>query len=191
MIAASLATYGFKRRLVYRGYVSKELWPRRGITAGSPFATGDLWLVCSDLMHQIFELFPKVVFGVHVDDTQGEQQEEVVEMLRLVHERVQEGMRDQAELMVSHPKTAALASTQGLADKIAIAIGFPAGVVVCKKFGVDYRLFGSGQGTTTPVVGGESRGESLHATRPRGAKKRAPCTKKRESRQWRLSPARK
>ena len=107
VIAASLATYGFRRRLVYRGYVSKELWARRGITAGSPFAIGDLWLVCSDLMHQIFELFPKVVFGVHVDDfsysTEGEQQEEVVEMLRLVHERVQEGMRDQAELMVSPP----------------------------------------------------------------------------------------
>ena len=86
VIAASLATYGFRRRLVYRGYVSKELWPRRGITAGSPFATGDLWLVCSGLMHQIFELFPKVVFGIHVDDfsysTEGEEQEDVVEMLR-------------------------------------------------------------------------------------------------------------
>ncbi len=89
VIEASLATYGFRRRLVYTGYVSKELWPRRRITAGCPFATGDLWLVCSDLMHQIFELFPRDVFGVHVDDlslsTAVEEQEEVVEMLRQVH----------------------------------------------------------------------------------------------------------
>ena len=55
VIAAGLATYGFKRRLVYKGFVSKELWAQRGITAGSPFATGDLWLVCSDMMHAIFE----------------------------------------------------------------------------------------------------------------------------------------
>jgi hypothetical protein len=45
VIAASLATYGFRRRLVYKGYVSQEVHPRRGTTARSPFATGDLWLV--------------------------------------------------------------------------------------------------------------------------------------------------
>jgi hypothetical protein len=90
VVAASLATYGFKRRLVYKGFVSKELWPRRGITAGSPCATGDLWLVCSDLMHQIFEQFPQVVFGIHVDglsySADGDEQEKVVELLHQVHE---------------------------------------------------------------------------------------------------------
>ncbi len=68
VIAASFATYDFKRRLVYKVHVSKELWPRRGIIAGSRFATGDLLLVYSDLMHQVFEVFPSVAFGIHADD---------------------------------------------------------------------------------------------------------------------------
>ena len=68
----------------------------------------------------------------------------MVELLLQVHTGVQEGMRDQVELMISHPKTAALASTQELAEKIAVAIGIPAGAVMCKKLGVDYRLFGGG-----------------------------------------------
>ena len=70
--------------------------------------------------------------------------------------------------MVSHPKTAALASSQGLADKIAEAIGIPEGVVVCKKLGVDYRLFGGGQGTPTPAAVGTGRGVGPQAKRPRG-----------------------
>ena len=56
--------------------------------------------MCSDLMHQIFELFPTVLFGVHVDDlsysAEGGDQEEVVELLGQVHMKVQEGMRDQS-----------------------------------------------------------------------------------------------
>jgi hypothetical protein len=131
VIAASLATYGFKRRLVYTGYVSKELWPRRGITARSPFATGDLSLVCSDLMHQIFEQFPQVIFWVHVDDlsysTDGEDQDTVVDILQQVHAQIQDGMRDQVELMMAHPKTSALASSEEMAVKLARAIGIPKG----------------------------------------------------------------
>ena len=110
-------------------------------------------------MHQIF--FPTVVFGVHVDDlsysAEGVEQEEVVGLLLQVHTKVQEGMRDQVELMVSHPKTAALASTQELADKIAVAIGIPAGVAMCKKLGVDYRLFRGGLGTPTSTKQKEGR----------------------------------
>ncbi len=56
-----------------------------------------------------------MVFGVHVDDlsysAEGGEQEEVVELFVQVHTKVQEGMRDQVELKVSLPKTAALAST--------------------------------------------------------------------------------
>ena len=41
--------------------------------------------MCSDLMHQIFEQFPQVVFGIHVDDlsysTDGEDPDQVVDML--------------------------------------------------------------------------------------------------------------
>ncbi len=51
--AASLATHGRKSRLVYKWYVSQEVQPRRGISAGSPFATGDLRLVCSDFAREI------------------------------------------------------------------------------------------------------------------------------------------
>ena len=54
-------------------------------------------------------------------------------------------MRDQVELMVAHSKTTAVASSEEMAHKIAQAIGIPKGVVVCKKLGVDYRLFGGGE----------------------------------------------
>ena len=130
VIAASLATYGFKRRLVYKEYVSKELWPRRGITRDS----GDLWLVCSDLRHQIFEQFTQVIFGVHVDDltysTDGEDQDTVVDILQQVHVKLQDRMREQVELMVAHPKTTAVGSSEEVANKLAQAIGIPKGVLM-------------------------------------------------------------
>ena len=139
VIAASLATYGFKRRLVYKEYVSKELWPRRGITADSPFATGDLWLVCSDLRHQIFEQFTQVIFGVHVDhrsySTDGEDQDTVVDILQQVHVKLQDRMREQVELMVAHPKTTAVGSSEEVANKLARAIGIPKRRVDVKKAG--------------------------------------------------------
>ena len=37
VVAASLATYAFRRRLVYKGFVSKELWPLRRINCRLPF----------------------------------------------------------------------------------------------------------------------------------------------------------
>ena len=45
-----------------------------------------------------------------------------------VHEKVQDGMRDQVELMVAHAKTTAVASSEEMACKIAQAIGITQGV---------------------------------------------------------------
>ncbi len=99
VIAASLATYGFRIRLVYRGYASHELNPRKGITARSPFATGDPWFVCSDFMHKIVEQLPEIRFGIRVDglsySAEDEDENKLVDELVTAHERVQTGMRDE------------------------------------------------------------------------------------------------
>ncbi len=122
VIAASLAAYGFRRRLVYKGYVSCGLDPRRSIMASWNFATGGLWLICRDLTHKILKEYPSVIFGIHVDDLSysreyGDEDKWTAELAQ-ARERTQEGMRDEVELQVAHAKTAALAKSQSLADKL-------------------------------------------------------------------------
>ncbi len=91
VIAASLATFGFRSRLVYKGYVSSALDPRRGITAGSPFATGHLWLVRTHFARKIFEEPPEVVFGAHVDDMScSRESEKLMSWSRAMNESKQE-----------------------------------------------------------------------------------------------------
>ncbi len=68
-------------------------------------------------------------------------------MLSKVHGKLQEGLRHEVELQVAQAKTAAVASSKEVADKIAQAIGIPQRVAVCKKLGVDHRLFDGGEGT--------------------------------------------
>ena len=52
------------------------------------------------MMHEIFEKYPQVVFGVHVDDlnysTESEDQQEVAEVLAEVHEEIQKGLDEKS-----------------------------------------------------------------------------------------------
>ncbi len=146
--AASVVTYGFKRRLAHRGNIMREISSRSGITAGAPFATGDLWLVMSDVMHRIFEDFPWAVFVIHVVDLsysrEGEDEVEIVEELARIHNRVKEGLERDAQRAIAEAKTVALACSDQLANRIAAGMHKQGGarVVTRRKLGVDCRLFG-------------------------------------------------
>ena len=102
------------------------------------------------MMHSIFEKYPKVVFGIHVDDlsysTEDPDPEAVCALLAEVHEVMQEGLEENVEMEIAHSKTIVLASNQTVADQIAQRIGASIGVTVCKKLGADYRLFGGQRG---------------------------------------------
>ena len=104
----------------------------------------------------IFEKYPRVVFGIHVDDlsysTESDDPLEVVESLAVVHEEMQKGLEEKVEMQVAHNKTIVLASNQAFADKIAQCIGVPNGVTVCKKLGVDYTLFGGDVPNPVPAA---------------------------------------
>ena len=78
---------------------------------------------------------------------------EVVELLAVAHEEIQKGLEENVDMQVAHNKTIVLASNQVFADKIAQRIGVPSGVTVCKKLGVDYRLFGSQSDQSRPQSG--------------------------------------
>jgi hypothetical protein len=90
--------------------------------------------------------------------------------------KVQDGRRDQVELMVAHSKTTAVASSEEMAQKIAQSIGIPKGVVVCKKLGVDYRLFGGAE-EVNPHQGGEKASNKTSAIRQVSAVRRSRRTK--------------
>ncbi len=157
VLAASLATYGFPRRLVYKGYATQVLHPRRGITAGSPFATGDLWLVCSDVMHRIFKEYPQATFVIHVDDfsysMEGNDAMEVSKALASLHERVKAGISAEAGMVIAEAKTVAIGSSMEVAQELGVAIRRAGeGSIMCKKLGVDYRI-GIGSQARGKVVG--------------------------------------
>ncbi len=69
---------------------------------------------------------------------------EINEELARIYNRVKVGFEKDAKLAIAEAKTVALASSDQLANRIAEGIGKQGGegTVACKKFGVDYRLFG-------------------------------------------------
>ena len=68
VLAWGLSMYSWARRLSLRGCVSAAVFPRRGIAAGSAFATSELWLLLSASLGRLTRAFPDVVFCIHVDD---------------------------------------------------------------------------------------------------------------------------
>ena len=143
VMAAALATYGFSRRLTFQGFVTEEVNPHRGVTAGSAFATGDLWLVMRSTMLAIFRQYPKAIFTIHVDDISYQvdgKESEVADEIVKVHREVESALQEKCGLVISTPKTVVLGSTQEIADRVAKAIGLEAGCTLCRKLGADYSL---------------------------------------------------
>ena len=98
VLAWGLAMYSWRRRLVFRGCVTPELLPTRGIAAGSAFATTELWVLLCASLGRLVRRFPLVVFCLHVDDltatAEGETDEEVAEELA----RVVRDIREEVEV---------------------------------------------------------------------------------------------
>ncbi len=63
-ILASLCVFAMKRRLVYRGCVGGEMHPKRGIGAGSAFATRELYVVMARSMERLQSTCRSVVWNV-------------------------------------------------------------------------------------------------------------------------------
>ncbi len=162
-LAAALATYGFSRRLVWQKAVSEPLQPRRGIAAGSAFATAELWLMLVGMVRDIVSKWPEVNFLVHVDDvsygTCAGSREELADTLAVVHKEVCGLITQGCRLKLAEHKTVVIANTEGGAALIAQHIGKCAEAgVECRKLGADYMLYGNWKGSTGGSMTSGSRG---------------------------------
>ena len=71
VLACGLSMYGWARRIVFRGCVTRTMRPVRGIAAGSAFATTELWVLLCDAIGRLTRRFPRVQWCLHVDDLSG------------------------------------------------------------------------------------------------------------------------
>ena len=147
VLAWGLATYSWRRRLVFRGCVTPELWPTRGIAAGSAFATTELWVLLCASLGRLTRRFPLARFCLHVDDltatAEGAADEEVAEQLAQVVAEIKKEVEECCRMKLAKPKTSAVATSLQLAEKVAEAIGGAAEVgLVTRKLGADYGLSG-------------------------------------------------
>ena len=145
MLAWGLGRYAGRRRRVYRGGGTPELWPNRGIAAGSAFATTELWLLLCCSMGRLIRQFAEVQFCLHVDDltgtVDGDEDEEIIEKILEVVEAVKQELTQECAMQLSDSKAACTATSLKLAAAVAARIGngedMQADVVV-RKLGVDY-----------------------------------------------------
>ncbi len=64
----SLRSYQWNRRIHYEGIVSEVIKPKRGIAAGSAFATFELWCLLKPAIDHMQKLMPLLTICLHVDD---------------------------------------------------------------------------------------------------------------------------
>ena len=64
----SLGAYSWTRRVGFEGIVSTPITPRRGIAAGSAFATFELWCLLAPAIQRMANLHPQATICLHVDD---------------------------------------------------------------------------------------------------------------------------
>jgi hypothetical protein len=67
-LITSLLAYEWARRINYDGLVSDQIWPTRGIAAGSAFATFELWCLLRPAIHAMQNRHPDITICLHVDD---------------------------------------------------------------------------------------------------------------------------
>ncbi len=68
LILASLRMYAMQRRFVVRGCIGKTRVPRRGIGAGSAFATREMVIVMARSMERLECMHRAAIWNVQVDD---------------------------------------------------------------------------------------------------------------------------
>ncbi len=145
-LACALAMYRFPRRLVYRQAVTGEIHPKRGIAAGSAFATKELEIVLSTMVTAVLRKFPEAFLLVHVDDISfsasgnscGQVADSMADMYQTVKAELEVGCR----MSIAGDKTVVLGSSMQVAQAVGRAIGGAAEVTtVCKKLGAQYRLY--------------------------------------------------
>ena len=145
ILRMSLSSYAWGRHLVMGELTTKQILPKRGIAAGSAFATVELSLYLWDLIVEHAVQHPSITLSIHVDDfsqsTPAQGTEEVADKLvasaLTLHAKLNElGMPladDKCQLITTHPLIAK-GTIQGL--------GSLAGELsdTVKRLGVDYSL---------------------------------------------------
>ena len=145
VLAWGLSMYGWRTRLVFRKCVTAEMFPMRGIAAGSAFATTELWLLLAGSLGRLTRRFPLVVFCLHVDDLsatdKNEDPSELANSLAEVHAAAREELQHQCLTQIADPKTMVAASSDSLAETVAERIGGTAEAgTSARKLGADYSL---------------------------------------------------
>ena len=64
----SLRSYQWNRRIHYEGIVSEVIKPKRGIAAGSAFATFELWCLLRPAIAHMQKMMPPITICLHVDE---------------------------------------------------------------------------------------------------------------------------
>ena len=157
ILAASLNSYGWSRRVLLNSEVSDEIWARLGIAAGSPFAPYELAVHLADLVDMVRQwnleepLF-RATLSIHVDDV-------AITMEALVDTPgLAEAMARLAKRLADHikaigmrldlgDKAFVLASDPGLLRRSKRLLGELGGVaaVGVRKLGVDYGMCSAGR----------------------------------------------
>jgi hypothetical protein len=140
----SLRSYQWTRRILYDGMVSKPITPRRGIGAGSAFATFELWCMLKPAIERMQQFHPTVVICLHVDDlcmtARSKDRDTVVDLMHSVVQMATEEFEVKRSLPFAAGKTFVVGSHMDLAKEIASSIDGATAAESVKKLGIDYSL---------------------------------------------------
>ena len=177
-LAMASGMYALPRRLVYRQCVSQQLWPARGIAAGSATATTELTLLMSRVMDQVAAQDRSVLWAVHVDDvsatTHALTRQGCVQKVEVAFSSVVEGLRAR-QLVIADGKTTVTCTSTEVAGDLKDFFGDRAEIgTVVKKLGIDYTLASAAAVLTVAPCTGSSRSARSRrrcgkASRGRGA----------------------
>jgi hypothetical protein len=148
-LMAGLRVHTWPRRLVFNRMVSRSVVPRRGIAAGSPFATFELWALVGPVVVALAKQHSQTIFSLHVDDLSITVQEETdiaaTETLHQVTADPAYQFEDQLGLQFAPDKAALAGNTPKVVQLASYrwSSQFPnlGGGEVARRLGVDYGIF--------------------------------------------------
>ncbi len=146
--ATSGPAYRWSRRVVVDIVASHEVWPRRGIAAGSPFAPYELVLYLAEAISRQVASCPQVTLSVHVDDilqtARGKTSQEVATMLAESAAVMYDAIVNDRQMVIDVAKKGFLiGSSREVVQDVWAALGPKFAGRVCgniRRLGVDHWL---------------------------------------------------